>query len=252
MTALSLDGATLYYDALKAVDNIDFELSPGEICALVGPNGSGKTSLLNVISGFTKATHGSIHVGGTDVTHVRPHAVARLGVARTFQLVRLLHGLTVEDNVAAGCTPVAGRRGAGVLVRSLLTPRRATHRERDRIDEAMARAGVTELANTLVDQLAFGFQRRVEIARAIVSRPKLLLLDEPAAGLSEHDLDELATVINTEAERGCAVILVDHHLDFVLRMCPRAIVLNFGTKIFDGASAAAVEDPQVREAYVGT
>lgn len=249
---LELDGLTLDYGALRAVDHVDLSLDAGQICGLVGPNGSGKSSLLNTISGFSLITEGGIRLEGADVSSAPPHDLARRGVARTFQLVRLLGGMTVQENVAAGCYAMARRSGLRHVMVSMATPGRFTGEIKGAVDEALERAGVAAVRHELVGGLPFGTQRRVEIARAIASRPKVLLFDEPAAGLSEGDLEDLETVINDEAARGCSVILVDHHLHFVLKVCPRIVVLNFGRLIFDGGSAAAVEDPQVREAYVGS
>jgi len=252
MSLLALQGVTLDYGAVRAVDHVRTEVAAGEICALVGPNGSGKSSLLNTISGFVPISDGAIALDGVDVTRARSYELARLGVARTFQLIRLLPGLTVSENVAAGCYAELRRSGLGALARSLLRPGRISPEVAARVDEALERAGVARFADDLVEELPFGTQRRVEVARAIVSRPRLLLFDEPAAGLSEHDLENLEEVIVAEAARGCAVILVDHHLHFVLKVCPRAVVLNFGNVIFDGPSPAAVEDEEVKRAYVGS
>ncbi len=249
---LELDGVTLDYGAVRAVDHVELNVAAGEICALVGPNGSGKSSLLNTISGFSVLTDGKIQLGERDVSTAPPYELARGGVARTFQLVRVLNGLTVEENVAAGCYAATRRSGLRHVLSSMASPRRFTGEMQATVDDAMKRAGISHLAHELVDGLPFGTQRRVEIARALATKPKLLLFDEPAAGLSERDLDDLERIINEEAASGCAVILVDHHLHFVLKVCPRVVVLNFGRLIFDGPSAAAVEDPQVREAYVGS
>jgi branched-chain amino acid transport system ATP-binding protein len=251
MTVLALDDVTLNYGAVRAVDHVSLTVGEGEICALVGPNGSGKSSLLNTISGFVAVGDGTIRLRGADVTRARSFELARSGVARTFQLIRLMNGMTVAENVAAGCYAELRRAGLGRLSRSLVSPGRLSTEMRERVDDALARAGVAAYAGDYVGELPFGTQRRVEVARAIVSRPRLLLFDEPAAGLSERDLEDLEVVIRDEAARGCAVVLVDHHLHFVLRVCPRAVVLNFGQVIYDGPSAEAVDDPQVREAYVG-
>lgn len=252
MSLLALQDVTLDYGAVRAVDHVRTDIEAGEICALVGPNGSGKSSLLNTISGFVPVSEGAIMFDGADVTRARSYELARMGVTRTFQLIRLLPGLTVTENVAAGCYVELRRSGLGALVRSMLKPGRISPEVKARVDDALDRAGVTRYANDLVEELPFGTQRRVEVARAIVSRPRLLLFDEPAAGLSEHDLENLEEVILAEANRGCAVILVDHHLHFVLKVCPRAVVLNFGNVVFDGPSYAAVEDELVKQAYVGS
>jgi branched-chain amino acid transport system ATP-binding protein len=249
---LELDEVVLDYGAVRAVDHVGFGVEAGEVCGLVGPNGSGKSSLLNTISGFVTVTSGKIGLDGADLTRERPHVVARHGVGRTFQLVRLLRGLTVEDNIAAGYFSAAIRSGLRHTLSSMLSARKLAGDEKERVGEAMELAGVTHLADVHVEELSFGMQRRVEVARSIVSRPRLLLFDEPAAGLDTKDLEDLSAIIRRESERGAAVILVDHHLHFVLELCPRLVVLNFGNKIFDGPGEDAVKDAEVREAYVGS
>lgn len=249
---LHLDGVTLRYGGLTAVDHVDMALAPGEIVGLVGPNGSGKTSTINAISGVSVISEGKISLRGNDVSTAPPHQLARQGVARTFQLVRLLNGMTVEENVAAGCHAAAGERGLRASLRSLVSPGRLAGGVAERVQDALNRAGIARLSQELVGGLPFGIQRRVEVARAIAPRPEVLLLDEPAAGLSERDLEDLERIVRHQAELGCTVVLVDHHLDFVLRTCPRVVVLNFGKLIFDGSGKDAMDDPQVREAYVGT
>jgi len=250
MEALELAGLTVEYGALRAVDGVDLKIERGEVRGLVGPNGSGKSTMLNAISGLTRISGGAAVLGGQDVTGESPFALARRGVSRTFQLVRLLAGLTVADNVYLGALTLGGEGGSriGGIVRGGAHARRV----RARVEEAMERAGVAQFASLLADELPFGIQRRVEIARAIVGEPELLLLDEPAAGLSIGDLEDLGAVIQAEAARGCTVILVDHHLHFVVEHCPRTAVLNFGRLIFDGASTGLTSDQAVKEAYVGT
>ena len=248
---LEVKDATVTYGALRAVDSVAFDVAGGNVLGLVGPNGSGKSTLLNAISRLVPLAEGDVVVGGQSLRRARPHVAARQGVGRTFQHVRLLPGLTVQDNVASGYYRSATAGGFLRDLKLVFAPRKLSGEEKEHVDDAMERAGVADVAELHVDDLAFAMQRRVEIARSIVSRPKLLLLDEPAAGLGMKDLEDLATIIQTEAQRGCAVILVDHHLHFVLEQCPRLVVLNFGNKIFDGPSNKAVEDKGVREAYVG-
>jgi ABC-type branched-subunit amino acid transport system ATPase component len=216
----------------------------------VGPNGSGKTTLLNVISGVLPPTSGTVSLDAHLLSGKPAHRAARLGVSRTFQLIRLVHGSTALENVLSGLYWDAPDRN---LLTALVPPktRRARRALVRRAHEALERLGIPELAGTVVDELPYGLQRRVELARAIVSLPSLLLLDEPAAGITEGDIEQLSTVIRAERDRGCAVILVDHHLRFVLDCCERLVVMNFGHKIFDGPSTAAVEDAAVQEAYVG-
>jgi ABC-type branched-subunit amino acid transport system ATPase component len=254
MEALELAGLTVQYGALRAVDGVDLRIERGEVRGLVGPNGSGKSTMLNAISGLTKISGGAAVLAGQDITGESPYALARRGVARTFQLVRLLAGLTVADNVYLGALTLGadGEAGGGSRLGGIVRGGAHARRVRARVEEAMERAGVAEFASLLADELPFGVQRRVEIARAIVGEPELLLLDEPAAGLSIGDLEDLGAVIQAEAARGCTVILVDHHLHFVVEHCPRTAVLNFGKLIFDGPSTGLTEDQAVKEAYVGT
>lgn len=247
-----LVGTTLskHFGALAAVDELDFEFAPGEVCGLVGPNGSGKTTLLNVVSGVLPATRGTVRLEGNDVTGWRAHKMAKAGMSRTFQLIRLVKTSSAIENVLAGLYPISSDRR---VHRALLPLGLRSERAElvSRAAHALERVGLADHMNDVVNELPFGFQRRVELARAIVSEPSVLLLDEPAAGVTEGDIRELARIIKEQAERGCTVVLVDHHLRFVLDVCPRLIVMNFGKKIFDGPSQAAVEDPSVREAYVG-
>ncbi|MGE0306906.1 MAG: ABC transporter ATP-binding protein [Acidimicrobiia bacterium] len=250
MTHLVASRLSKHFGALAAVDELDFEVAPGEICGLVGPNGSGKTTLLNLVSGVLPVTSGTVRLEGKDVTGWRAHKMANAGMSRTFQLIRLVKTSTAIENVLAGLYPVAADRQVHrALVPFALRSERAELMTR--AAHALERVGLADHVNDVVDELPFGFQRRVELARAIVSEPSVLLLDEPAAGVTEGDIRELERIINEQAERGCTVVLVDHHLRFVLDVCPRLIVMNFGRKIFDGSSQAAVEDPSVREAYVG-
>jgi ABC-type branched-subunit amino acid transport system ATPase component len=241
---------TKNFGALAAVDALDFEVAPGEVCGLVGPNGSGKTTLLNLVSGVLPVTSGTVSLGGVEVTNRRASKMARAGLSRTFQLIRLVKSSTAIENVLAGLYPVASDRHLhrALFPFALRSERAALE---SRAEEALADVGLAEHRNDVVDELPFGFQRRVELARAIVSEPSVLLLDEPAAGVTEGDIRELARIIDEQSRRGCTVVLVDHHLRFVLDVCPRLIVMNFGRKIFDGPSEAAIEDPGVREAYVG-
>lgn len=250
MSHLVAHQLTKHFDALAAVDAMDLEVDAGEICGLVGPNGSGKTTLLNLVSGVLPVTSGSVELAGRKVTGWPAHRMARAGMSRTFQLIRLVKTSTALENVLAGLYPVAGDRH---VHRALLpfTVRRERTELTARAEHAIERVGLADHVNDVVDELPFGYQRRVELARAIVSDPSVLLLDEPAAGVTEGDIKELGRIIAEQSARGCTVVLVDHHLRFVLDVCPRLVVMNFGRKIFDGPSAAAVEDVQVREAYVG-
>lgn len=250
MSHLVAQQLTKRFGALAAVDAMDLEVGAGEICGLVGPNGSGKTTLLNVVSGVLPVTEGRVEFGGRDVTGWPAHRMARAGLSRTFQLIRLVKTSTALENVLAGLYPAASDRH----VHRALLPFTVRHERSQliaRAEHTIERVGLANHIHDVVDELPFGYQRRVELARAIVSEPSVLLLDEPAAGVTAGDIEELGRIIAEQSDRGCTVVLVDHHLRFVLDVCPRLVVMNFGRKIFDGPSAAAVEDAQVREAYVG-
>jgi ABC-type branched-subunit amino acid transport system ATPase component len=247
---LELRNLNRSFGALQAVVDVDLDVGVGEVCGLVGPNGSGKTTLLNVISGVLPPTAGTVRLDERQLSGKPAHYAARSGVSRTFQLIRLVHGATALENVLTGLYLEAPDRN---LLTALLPLRSRTARRAlvERARDALARLGIAELAGTIVDELPYGLQRRVELARAVVSEPTLLLLDEPAAGITEGDIAQLSALIRAERDRGCAVILVDHHLRFVLDCCARLVVMNFGHKIFDGPSEAAVQDLAVQEAYVG-
>jgi ABC-type branched-subunit amino acid transport system ATPase component len=250
MSRLVVQGAVRWFGALAAVDKVDLVVEEGEICGLVGPNGSGKTTLLNIISGVLPMSDGNARLGDVDISRMPAHAVSRQGLSRTFQLVRLVKHATAIENVLCGLYSAAPDRHVhrALFPIGLRRERRALEaRARDALD----RAGLSEHAQAVVDELPFGLQRRVEIARAVVSEPRVLLLDEPAAGITEGDIRELGRLMVEQASRGCSIVLVDHHLKFVLDVCPRLVVMNFGRKLFDGTSTAAIEDKQVQEAYVG-
>lgn len=250
MSRLAVQNIRRHFGALRAVDGIAFELEPGEICGLVGPNGSGKTTLLNLVSGVLAPTGGKLSIDGTDTTASRAFEVSRMGVSRTFQLLRLLPTASARENVLAGLYKEAPDRRLSKAIVPIATRQRRRELLR-RVDEALDRLGLLDVAATPVRELPFGLQRRVELARAVVSAPRLLLLDEPAAGTTDGDMRRIGAIVAEEGRRGCAVILVDHHLRFVMEVCPRLIVMNFGTTIYDGLGEEAVADAAVVEAYVG-
>ncbi len=223
-------GIVRTFEGLRALDGVDLAVAPGEIVGLIGPNGSGKTTLLNVLSGVLHPDEGTIHLLGRDVTGLRAHRIARMGVARTFQNIRLFPELTVIENIQAAA-PDPGAEDVPRLARTLaLEP------------------VLDELAGTL----AYGVQRRVEIARAGVRRPAILLLDEPAAGMNEAESDELLESIHAIRDHlGCAVLIVDHDLHLIMRLCQRIQVLNEGRTIAVGSPEEIARDPAVIEAYLG-
>ena len=221
------------FRGLKALDGVSLAVGEGEIVGLIGPNGSGKTTLLNVASGVLRPTAGRVRVDGVDATGRRPHEVARLGVGRTFQQIRLFGEMTVAENVEVG--PVARGRGADV------------------VSALLERLGLTADADRLATTLPYGQQRRVEIARALAGRPRFVLLDEPAAGMNEVESDALLETIRAvRDDEGCAILIVDHDLRLIMRLCERIHVLAEGRTICEGTAEEVRRDPAVIEAYLGT
>jgi ABC-type branched-subunit amino acid transport system ATPase component len=221
------------FRGVRALDGVSLQVSEGEIVGLIGPNGSGKTTLLNVASGVLQATSGRIHVGATDATGRKAHSYARLGVGRTFQQIRLFSDMTVRENVVVGAV--------------------ARGRDPDGVDELLERMGLLAVAERGAATLAYGLQRRVEIARALAGEPRFLLLDEPAAGMNETESDDLlATIRAVRDERGLGVLLVDHDLRLIMRLCERIHVLAEGRTICEGSPQDVRRDHGVIEAYLGT
>ena len=225
------------YGGLQALKDVSFTVGTGEILGLIGPNGSGKSTLLACIAGTHPVTAGTVHMGGQPITGLPPHDIARAGLARTFQTVRLFNDLSVMENVLAA---IVARRHA-----SKLAPE-------DEASRLLHELGVADLADRRAGDLAYGQGRRVEIARALALNPAFLLLDEPAAGMNEAETENLLQVLRSLcAERGLRLIIVDHDMRLIMRLCHRIIVLDKGQVIADGVPDAVKSDPGVREAYLG-
>jgi branched-chain amino acid transport system ATP-binding protein len=246
---LRIHAVTVRFGGLTALDDVSLMVSPGEVVGVIGPNGAGKTTLFNVICGFVRPDAGDVAWGERSLRDVRPHELAGLGIARTLQGVGLFAGLTALENVVAGAER---RRRAGLASALLGLPRSDRDERALRVAalDALDALGVADVAGRLPGTLPFPVQKRVALARALVSQPRLILLDEPAGGLGANDMQELGERIR--ALRGdMAVLLVEHHMDLVMSVCDRVVVLDFGRRIAEGTPAQVRSDERVLDAYLG-
>jgi branched-chain amino acid transport system ATP-binding protein len=248
MSVLELSGVSKRFGGLQALSEISLSVKPGEVLGLIGPNGAGKSTLVSCITGVLRIDGGTIRFADSDIQRLPPHRRARRGITRTFQKVRLADQLTVYENVAAG---LASRWFAHASGWSLVFRRLSSASVAKSVNRTLEQVGLTDVAGLTVKSLPFGRRHFVEIARAIVSEPKLLLLDEPATGLTESERERLAKLVKDIAAGGCAQILIEHDLELVGRLCHRVTVINQGHHVFTGTPAQAQTDPEVVRAYLG-
>jgi branched-chain amino acid transport system ATP-binding protein len=244
---LELKNLSRHFGGVKAVDGIDLGVKRGEILGLIGPNGSGKSTTVNLIAGLYAPTSGTIAFQGNDIARLAPHERCALGIARTFQNIRLFSQLTVWQNVWAA--QVVRDTGWAGFKRRWLSGANAARDEAERLLEF---SGLADKRDALAGQLAFGQQRRLELARAAASGASLLLLDEPAAGMNAEEIDELDERIRALRDQGRTILLIEHHMELVMNVCDRVAVLNFGRKIAEGTPEQVQNDAQVRTAYLGS
>ena len=248
-SALEARGVTVRFGGLTALEDVSITAPSRQVTGIIGPNGAGKTTLLNAVCGFVAPDPGEIYFGERRLTGVRPHQLAGLGIARTMQGVGLFRGLSVVENVMVGATCQA-RAGFATALLGLPRSDRDERRLREHALQALARVGAADLADQLPGTLAYGLRKRVALARALVARPRLLLLDEPASGLSENELPELGELIKKLAA-DASVVVIEHRMDLVMSVCDTVFVLDFGRLIASGAPAEVQADPAVTAAYLG-
>jgi branched-chain amino acid transport system ATP-binding protein len=247
--SLDVRGITVRFGGLTALDDVSLTAGSRQVTGIIGPNGAGKTTLLNVLCGFVKPQAGQIQFDGRELTRLRPHRLAGLGIARTLQGVGLFAGLSVVENVMVGATCHA-RAGFWSALAGLPRSDRDERRLREQAMRALDRVGAADLADTMPATLPHGSRKRVALARALVATPRLLLLDEPASGLSENDLPELGALIGKLAD-DAGIVVIEHRMDLMMTICDTIFVLDFGKVIAAGSPEQVQADPAVTAAYLG-
>ena len=253
MSLLEVKNLTIQFGGLKAISNVNLEINPGEMIGLIGPNGAGKTTLFNAITGVVDIAQGSIIFDGKNLSKYKPNQIAHLGISRTFQNIRLFSKMTAEENVSIGISSVADYDIISAFL-GLPNARRKDRETREKAREYLAQVKLLEYKDAIAGSLPYGIQRKLEIARAIATRPKLLLLDEPAAGMNNEETMELIEFIRNihrKNETNMAIILIEHHLEVVMNLCSDITVLNLGSVLARGNPEEVQNNPAVIKAYIG-
>jgi ABC-type branched-subunit amino acid transport system ATPase component len=251
MSRLQLVSVSRHFGGVRALDGVTFTVEPGHIHGLIGPNGAGKTTLINLLSGLVPPTSGTIAYGDRRIDGLPPHRIAALGITRTYQNIRVFPAMTALENVLVGQHVVTR---APFWQRLLYHPaeRREAAAARAEAERLLAQVGLAHRRDVAAGALAYGEQRRLEIARALGARPSLLLLDEPAAGMNSVEIEQLAGIIRSLTAAGRTILLVEHNMSLVMSICDRLTVLNFGRLLAEGSPDAIARDPAVIAAYLGT
>lgn len=235
MSLLSVRKVSMFFGGLAAINDVSFDLTKGEILGLIGPNGAGKTTMFNVVNGFYKPTKGEVFFNDRKISGLRPHQICKLGIARTFQVVKPLQRMSVLDNVIASAfLRVKGRAQAEEIAM-----------------ETIGFTGLIDDRDVISKGLPLGKRKKLEIARALATQPELLLLDESFAGLNPHELDESIGIIRRIKERGITIMIIEHHMKVIMAISDRIVVLNYGEKIAEGTPHEIAHNPLVVEAYLG-